>query len=121
MNIAVSIENAGGQPICVVKSLQRRIDASVADDFKHQMISLAKDGPRHLMVDISDVDFIDSSGLGAIIAALKQLGPEGELTVCGAQEPVLNLFKLTRMDRVFEMCAHPEDILEPHGVSPDRG
>jgi anti-sigma B factor antagonist len=49
------------------------------------------------------VDFIDSSGLGAIVSALKTIGRNGDLVLCGIKETVMSLFRLTRMDRVFRI------------------
>jgi anti-sigma B factor antagonist len=55
------------------------------------------------VLDLSKVEFIDSSGLGAIVSSLKRMGGRGELVVCGLREPTMTLFRLTRMDRVFQV------------------
>jgi anti-sigma B factor antagonist len=57
------------------------------------------------------VRFIDSSGLGAIVSMLKLIGREGDLVLCGVTDPVMSLFKLTRMDRVFQMFPSEHDAL----------
>jgi anti-sigma B factor antagonist len=55
------------------------------------------------VLDLSGVEFVDSSGLGAIVSCLKRLGPRGSLAIAGAQGSVQRLFTLTRMDRVFPL------------------
>ena len=89
--------------VSIVKPLERRMDARSAPDFRRQMGDLIAAGHRQLVLDLSEVDFIDSSGLGAIVSSLKALGDQGDLLVVGTRPPVAQLFKLTRMDRVFRM------------------
>ena len=55
------------------------------------------------MLDLGKVDFIDSSGLGAIVAAMKQLGAQHRLELSDLNENVDKVFRLTRMDTVFRI------------------
>ncbi len=89
------------QGIVVVKPKARRLDASRAPAFRAEMLQLVQQGESRIVLDLADVDFIDSSGLGALVSVLKALGARGSLAVCGAGTSVVNLLKLTRMDRVF--------------------
>jgi anti-anti-sigma factor len=64
---------------------------------------LLASGNNFVMLDLADVNFIDSSGLSAMIIALKMLRiAGGDLYLCSIAEPVQNLLKMTRMDRLFE-------------------
>lgn len=88
----------------VVKVLDRRLDAKGAVDFKKKMGEFVeKEADQTFILDISDVDFIDSSGLGAIVSTLKKIGNKGNLVITGPGENVMSMFKLTRMDRVFQI------------------
>ena len=78
-----------------------RIDAAVAITFKDQMRDVTREGPDRVILDLTRVDFIDSSGLGAVVAAMKQLGPERKLDLAGLSPTVDKVFRLTRMDTVF--------------------
>lgn len=90
--------------ILVVKPLEKRIDASVATDFKDQMAAWVKAGNKWIILDLAEVDFIDSLGLGAIISSFKTVRiNEGNLVICGPKETVMKLFQLTRMDRVLQI------------------
>ena len=111
MNLIASTEHVGDDEVFVIKFLERRLDASVAEEFKAKVIPLVKGGPDRVVFDVSDIEFMDSSGLSAIISVLKQLGTDGHITICSAQSQVLNMLKLTRMDRVFHICATMEDAL----------
>jgi len=87
--------------ILTVKPLARRIDASASANFKGHIADWINEGQKQIVLDLADVDFIDSSGLVAIVSSLKMIAPAGELVICGMSEAVMNLFRLTRMNRVF--------------------
>jgi anti-sigma B factor antagonist len=87
----------------VIKALDQRITADVAPEFKEALISFVTAGNRIIILDLSEVSFIDSSGLGALIGSLKVIGEDGELLLSGARESVVSMFKLTRMNKVFRM------------------
>lgn len=97
--------------VVVVKPLEKRMDATIAADFKTQMGVLINEGQALFVLDLSEVDFVDSSGLGAIVASLKMLGGKGDLVIASAGEKVMKLFKLTRMDRVFQVFPTSDEAL----------
>ncbi|MBN2907488.1 MAG: STAS domain-containing protein [Rhodobacteraceae bacterium] len=80
---------------------EARIDSAVAVRFKDRMREVSADGPRRVILDLRHVDFLDSSGLGAVVAVMKLLGPDRELELCHLTPNVEKVFRLTRMDRVF--------------------
>jgi anti-sigma B factor antagonist len=89
--------------VAIAKPLERRLDARSAASFKDAMADLVRSGQERIALDLSEVEFVDSSGLGAIVSTLKQLGGRGDLVICGARDTVMSMFKLTRLDRVFQM------------------
>jgi anti-sigma B factor antagonist len=97
--------------VLVAKACDQRVDARLATEFKQQLLDLIATGHPRIALDLSDVDFIDSSGLGAIVAALKSLAGQGDLVIVGAKPAVANLFKLTRMDKVFRMYSAEAEAL----------
>lgn len=80
---------------------EARIDSAVAIRFKERMRDIAADGPARVVLDLREVAFLDSSGLGALVAVMKLLGPERQLELCGLTPAVAKVLRLTRMDRVF--------------------
>jgi anti-sigma B factor antagonist len=95
--------------VFVAKVLESRITSDVAAGFKADLIGYVADGQRKFVLDLGNVTFIDSSGLGALIACLKAVGDGSEIALSGARETVANMFKLTRMNKVFRMFSTPED------------
>jgi anti-sigma B factor antagonist len=89
--------------VLVIHAAQDRIDAACAIQFKDGMRDLTQSAPGRVVLDMSQVAFIDSSGLGAIVAAMKALGPGRKLELAGLTQTVQKVFRLTRMDTIFQI------------------
>ncbi|SFM06619.1 STAS domain-containing protein [Shimia aestuarii] len=89
--------------ILVVTVNETRIDASVAIQFKDRMREETDAVTGRVVLNLEQVDFIDSSGLGAIVAAMKQLGTNHRMDLSCLNENVDKVFRLTRMDTVFRI------------------
>lgn len=112
-------------PVYVVHPECQRLDAEVAFEFKQQMAEALRltNGQRQdaqmseplgdtgVVLDLSAVQLIDTSGLGAIVSVLKAMGKTRHLTLAGVSENVRATFKLTRMDRVFVMADSVEEAV----------
>jgi anti-sigma B factor antagonist len=99
-----------------VTVLEDRIDAATAIQFKEKMRDLTKNGPGRVVLDLARVQFLDSSGLGAIVAVKKLLGPDRVLELSGLTPTVEKVFRLTRMDTIFTI--HPSlDVAVSHAAS----
>ncbi len=100
------IERSDHEGVSVVHVHATRIDAAIAIRFKESMRELTATGPDRVVLDLSEVEFLDSSGLGAVVAAMKLLGPQRRLELAGLTPSVERVFRLTRMDSVFTI--HPD-------------
>jgi anti-sigma B factor antagonist len=109
--LKMRLESVKQDKVMVVRVLESRMDIRDVDDFKAAMAGYIGKGSKLIALNLSGVDFIDSSGLGAIVSSLKLLGGEGDLVISGATPTVLSLFKLTRIDRVFTLVDTEEDAL----------
>ncbi len=89
--------------IRVITAEGARIDAAVAISFKDQMREFSEDAPKRIILDLATVEFLDSSGLGAIVAAMKQVGVERNLELAALTQTVGKVFALTRMDTIFKI------------------
>ena len=87
------------------------LDAGNAREFRQEIASVLKDSSQ-VILDLSQLQFVDSSGLGAILSCLRHLTTTGgELRLCGMTKPVRALFELVRMHRVFEIFNSREEAL----------
>jgi anti-sigma B factor antagonist len=97
--------------VLIARVLEPRIVAEVAPRFKAQLLHYIGTGNREIVLDMSAVTFIDSSGLGALVSILKAMGREGDLVLCGTAGTVVSMFKLTRMDKVFRMFGTTDEAI----------
>jgi anti-sigma B factor antagonist len=89
--------------VLIVRPLDMRLDASDAESFKEKLGQWIAEPNHAIVLDLCLVNFVDSSGLGAVVSVLKMMGKSGRIVVCNLQSPVGALFKLTRMDKVFSI------------------
>lgn len=91
--------------LLVVSVCQDRIDAASAIQFKERMREVTQTPSARVLLDLSQVQFLDSSGLGAVVGVMKLLGTDRRLDLSGLTPTVAKVFRLTRMDTVFTI--HP--------------
>ena len=90
-----------------VLTLSGQLNAASAAGLKAHLKRLAEKGHIQLVVDMTGVAFVDSSGLAALVAGLKAVREKGGLLkLAGLNQQTLTVFKLTWLDRVFEF--YPE-------------
>lgn len=100
----MTIDRQDHDAVTVVRPEGERLDVAVATDFRNALLELIQSGRRNLVVDLKGVSFIDSSGLGALVSALKTLkadGGQGDVRLAAVQEPVVALLEIIRLNRVF--------------------
>lgn len=94
-----------------VISPQGILDGTQAKEFRTEVDQSLRDGAKIILVDFSDVTFMDSSGLGALVLALKAIrSKESKIMLCSINEQVKMLFELTSMDKVFKIFADKEEF-----------
>lgn len=95
----------------VVHVDEERLDAAIAIRFKDLMREVTAQPSTRVVLDLSEVEFLDSSGLGAVVAVMKALAPGRRLELAGLRPNVEKVFRLTRMDSVFRIHTSVEDAL----------
>ena len=104
-------ESYGGGVVVFVK--EGRIDAHNSADLKTEMNRLFEAGSINLVIDLKEVHFIDSSGLGVLVSGFKNASTRhGSIKLSGLQTQVKSMFELTRLHRVFDIYATVDDALE---------
>lgn len=89
----------------IIRVNASRIDAPIALQFKEDMRKLTAQADARYVLDLQQVEFIDSSGLGAVVASMKQMTDGQKLELAALQPIVEKVFRLTRMDTVFAIHA----------------
>lgn len=80
-----------------------KLDAQSAPELRSYIVNIINNGSENIIIDLSNISFMDSSALGAIVSIMKVLGGNGKLILVGVHGIVLDLFKLTRMDNVLNL------------------
>jgi anti-anti-sigma factor len=97
----------------VVKIVQPSgiLDGIKANQLRREISDVVASGANTVLIDLADVTFMDSSGLSALVSALKMVRTAGgKLYLCSINEQVKMVFELTRMDRVFETFGNREEF-----------
>jgi anti-anti-sigma factor len=80
------------------------LDSTKTAQFRSTVNEMVNEGVDIVLVDLKDITFVDSSGLGALVIALKTIrAAGGKMYICSVNEQVKILFELTSMDRVFDV------------------
>jgi len=92
---------------------EERLDAHNSEELKAEMNRLFASGAKELIVDLKDVRFIDSSGLGVLVSGFKNASTrQGSLRLAGLQTQVKSMFELTRLHRVFDIFQTVDEALD---------
>lgn len=97
----------------VVKAIEPAglLDGTKATVLRKEIDEILANGANIVLIDLKEVTFIDSSGLGALVSALKSVrGNGGKLFLCSINAQVRMLFELTSMDRVFQIYANRDEF-----------
>jgi anti-anti-sigma factor len=87
-----------------VLPLEGEIDLHVSPAIGTRLAALVKQKPAKLVVDLSKVTYIDSSGLAVLIEAMQNVGSYGgSFALSGLQESVRPIFEIARLDQVFRI------------------
>ncbi|KGF73834.1 hypothetical protein DO97_10615 [Neosynechococcus sphagnicola sy1] len=87
------------------------LDSSKANQLRRDIGDIVASGVDTVLMDLREVPFMDSSGLGALVSALKTIrAAGGELYICSITDQVKMLFEMTRMDRVFTILSDQEEF-----------
>ena len=97
------IESKNKDGNLVVSLFEKRLESSIASEFHHQVADELHSDTKLVILDFEHLEFIDSSGLGSVVAIKKAAAPDTVIKIVSGNRDVLSLFRLTKMDRVFEI------------------
>ncbi len=80
-----------------------RLMAHLEAEFRALIAKQIEQGANNIILDLSEVRYLDSSGLGALVSIRKMLGANGTFLLCGVTGQVADVFRVTRMNAVFDI------------------
>ncbi|MEB3342767.1 STAS domain-containing protein [Okeania sp.] len=94
---------------------QHSLNLAEADKMKNKFISLLGKGCNLWIIDMKNVQFIDSSGLSALIIGFKIAREHGyRLVICNLSPTVKLAFEITQLDRVFQIFNNLDDVFSEY-------
>jgi len=107
----LKLEKINGYTVLFIN--EERIDAHNSGELKEAVLHLIEQGEINIVVQLEQVRFIDSSGLGALLSGFKNAAAKsGKLALANMQQQVLSMFELTRLNRVFDIFADLKEALD---------
>jgi len=87
---------------CAVLRIAGEVDVYTAPHMRERVIHLVDNGALHVIADLREVTFLDSTGLGALVGSLKRLrARDGSLTLVIGADRILRIFRITGLHHVF--------------------
>lgn len=97
----LDIKSERNNDVCAV-TLEGEIDVYTAPRLKEELVSVVESGCPNVVVDMEKVGFIDSSGLGVLVSALRRARErDGVVRIVCTRDNILKIFRITGLDKVF--------------------
>jgi anti-sigma B factor antagonist len=104
MELQVSARREGAD--ATVVAVRGDIDNDSAPALREALVAAFAAGAKRVVVDLTTTDFLDSSGLGALVGVSKEYARDGELVLVCPRPQLRKLFKISRLDEV--LAVHPD-------------
>lgn len=92
---------------------ESKLDSTIAPELKSEFISLQTTGVKNLILDLSGVKYVDSSGLSAFLTGNRAFRAEGgNFVLVGIQPMVLTLMTITKLDSILQIAADGQEAID---------
>lgn len=106
----LTVKEEGGSTIV---TLDGRLDLATGGNLKEEVKKLCDKGAKRIHLNLQKVDFINSSGLGALVSVMKQVRiKKGRMTLSNLAAYVREIFDITQLSHVFEIFDTEQEALE---------
>ncbi|HWL94297.1 MAG TPA: STAS domain-containing protein [Phycisphaerae bacterium] len=96
------------------------IDLHRAPALHAALVDVANERPKRLILDLSQVPYMDSSGVGTLVEVFRRVTKyDGKFVLCGLNPRVKSVFEITKLDKFFTICSTCEEALQAGERGPD--
>ncbi len=114
MNFKMETRSVESEPPII--ELEGEVDVYTAPQLKQQMIGLLEGGAMELVVDLTKVEYLDSTALGVLIGGLKRLRErDGNMVLVCPSPRIRRVFEITGLDKIFDIFNTQFDAMESMG------
>jgi anti-sigma B factor antagonist len=108
----ISVEKKGS---VVVLKLKGDLDSQTVSFFKKKSSDLVDGGAVKFVLDATELSFVDSLGLGAMISLLRRVREQkGDVKIFGLTDDVKEIFEITRLGKLFDVCSSSKEAVEKY-------
>lgn len=112
MDLTLTTREVDGTAVIAVSG---EIDVYTAPKLRDEISSIVAGGIHSIIIDMEQVEFLDSTGLGVLVGGLKKVRAEdGSLELVCSQERLLKIFRITGLSKVFVIHSSAEAALAAH-------
>ncbi len=109
IRLETQLRNVDGRQVLDVKG---EVDVYTAPQFKEAVNKMVDSGEKHLLIDMSGVRYMDSSGFGTLLSVMKRLKPNGgSINLINVSGPIDRILKITRLNQVFATYASVDEAI----------
>lgn len=101
----------------IIELNEEKLDTTIAPELKSEFVTLQAEGFQHVILNLSNVKYSDSSGLSAILNGNRLFNEAGSFILCGLQEHVMKLIKISMLDKVLNIVATEEEAVDAVNVN----
>ncbi len=117
MNLSMTSRTPREQT-CILE-IEGEVDVYTSPQLKQDLVQLAESGVKRVIVDLSKVEYLDSTGLGVLIGGLKRLREaDGNLCLVGPGMRIQRIFEITGLNKIFDIYATETEAMAQEGVTP---
>jgi anti-sigma B factor antagonist len=110
LRLGIDVRQVSGRPVLFVTG---EIDLYTAPLFKQSVVNLVSEGTQNVVIDLTGVTFMDSSGFGTLLGATRRLRPGGGgLHLAGPNSTIQRMLRLTRLDSIMQIHETAEAAVE---------
>lgn len=111
------ISRTPSETTCVL-DIAGEVDVYTSPQLKHDLMQMAERGVKYVVVNLAKVEYLDSTGLGVLIAGLKRMREAGgNLALVGPGMRIQRIFEITGLDKIFDIYTTEEEASVKEGVA----
>ncbi|MBU4525037.1 MAG: STAS domain-containing protein [Desulfomicrobium sp.] len=100
-------------PTATVFRIKGRLDASSTTELEQKVLLSLDRGITHLIMDFSELEYINSAGLRILVMSYQRLSSRGgQVMVCGVRDYIAEIFEISGYNRIFVMCQNAVQAME---------
>jgi anti-sigma B factor antagonist len=96
----------------IAKISDEKVDSTISPELKSEFMTLHQDGVKNLIVDMSDVKYVDSSGLSALLVGNRSFTDQGAFVLYNVTDHVMKLISISQIDKVMTVVPSKEEAVD---------